>query len=99
MEAHVYGFGAFGEDGIVCDPIRGSVVILKGWHWLGTSHFDENLAEGGNLLGGDEEGHNFLFICRGHENFDGLGEREEWTVVVLDGYIFRDKYVGSCSSA
>ena len=30
MEAHVHGFGAFGDDGIVCDPIGGRVVHLEG---------------------------------------------------------------------
>ena len=30
VEAHVQGFGEFGDNGIICDPGRGQVVCLEG---------------------------------------------------------------------
>ena len=56
VEVYDYGIGAFGENGIVCDPIGGRVVHLEVRMWLGPTHFGEDLAEGDHLLGGDKEG-------------------------------------------
>ena len=56
VEAHVCGFGAFGEYGIVCDPRCGRVFHLEVRPWLGPDHFNEGLVEGGHLIGSDEDG-------------------------------------------
>ena len=74
VEAHVYGIYAFGYYSIFCDPIISGVVSTEGWPWLGPTHFDDSLAEGEHLLGGDEESLNYQPGRRGHDKFDDLGE-------------------------
>ena len=74
VEVHVNGFGAFGNDDIVCDSSRGHFFCLEGRLWLGPTHFYESLVDGDHLLGGEEEGRKFRFGCRGHNEFDDLGE-------------------------
>ena len=39
MEAHVHGFGTFGDEGIVCEPSNGRVVCLEVWPWMGPASF------------------------------------------------------------
>ena len=46
-----------------------------------------------HLLGIAEEGQKFQFGCRGHAEFDDLGENGEWAVVGWYGNIFGEKDV------
>ena len=57
------------------------------------------MAEGGNTLGGDEEGRYLQFLCGGNDEFYDLGKSEEWAVVDWDGNVFRKKDVATYPAA
>jgi hypothetical protein len=73
-QAEVHGFGFLRDNGEVGDA-NGSGVIHLDWRaWLGPTHFDEGLMEGGHFLGGGVESTEFSFGGRRHDKLHYLGD-------------------------
>ena len=88
IETHIHGLGLFGDDGLIGDSNDGEIVSLDQGLGLGPTHFDEGLAQGDHLFGGNEEGGKFRFGGGGHDEFDYFGDGEDRTIEGRGGRVF-----------
>ncbi len=72
---------------------------MDGCAWLWPTHFDDGLMEGGHFLGYGAKSTKFGFGGRINDKTRYLGDQESWTVVLGEGFVFRDKDVGTGSTA
>jgi hypothetical protein len=87
------------DNGEVGDANVSGVVHLDGCAWLRPTYFDEGLTEGGHFLGCGVESAKFSFGSRRHDKLHHLGDRENWTIVLGEGVVFKDEDVGMGSTA
>ena len=83
----------------VGDANGSGVVCLDGHLWLRPTHFDEGLTEGDYFLGCGVESAEFGFSSRRHDKLHYLGDGENQTIVLGEGIVFGDKYVGASLTA
>ena len=88
IETHVHGLRLLGDNGLVGDSDGGGVVSLERGLGLWPAHFDEGLAQGDHLFGGNEEGGQFRFGGGGHDEFDYFGDGEDRTIEGRGGRVF-----------
>ncbi len=83
------------DNGEVGDANNSGVIHLDGRVWLRPTHFNEDLTEGGHFFGSGVESAEFSLGNRRHDKFHYLGDQENWSVMLGEGVVFRDKDVGT----
>ena len=99
MVSHVHCFKLLWNDGIVGEAGGGGVVGLNRSSWLGPIHFHECVSKWNECFGCDEEATKFRLGCRGHNEFNDLGDCKDGAIHAGNWVVFREEYVSTHAAA
>jgi hypothetical protein len=99
MEAHPDHLDPALDDRIADEARSSRIVGLDRRSGLFPSHFFQGCPEGYHFTGCGVQRCEFRLCGQGHDEFDDLGNGEDWPIIPWDGLIFGQEDVGAGAAA